>query len=145
MKWLQVIHRDKFNKNIMKKFTKDIDYQIHLEQNERGGGHKKNIMLTPRCAKKIAQVTNSHIGEQIRDYFIEIEFTLHRYIDLINKQLTEEIERMKENQKPKSKENKAIIYVFRALNTSQNLYKILVEQPEKMLVSIHTIHQQQII
>jgi phage anti-repressor protein len=124
MKWLEVRKREQFNVNIMHKFQEGIDYEIRFEQNKKGGGAKKYVMLTPRCAKKIAQSTNSAIGEKVRDYFIEVEFTLYRYKDHINQILTDEIRRMKENQKQPADDNKAIIYVFRALNTSQNLYKI---------------------
>jgi hypothetical protein len=80
-------------------------------------------MLTPDCAKMILQSTKSNKGVEVRRYFIEIEKMLYKYKDTIIKSLNKELTLVKNNQKPKP-DNKKKIYIFKALNTEQTLYKL---------------------
>jgi hypothetical protein len=81
-------------------------------------------MLTLDCAKKILQSTKSKKGNEVRNYFIEVEKMLYKYKDLIIKNLSNELSLVKNNQKPKMDNKKNKIYVFKALNTDLTLYKI---------------------
>ena len=81
-------------------------------------------MLTPDCAKMILQSTKSKRGNEVRLYFIEVEKMLYKYKDIIIKNLSNELNLVKNNQKPKISNNTKKIYVFKALNTDLTLYKI---------------------
>jgi len=81
-------------------------------------------MLTPDCAKMILQATKSKKGNEVRLYFIEIEKMLYKYKDVIINNLKNELDLIKNNQKPKIDNKKSKIYVFKTLNTDLTLYKI---------------------
>jgi len=81
-------------------------------------------MLSPDCAKMILQSTKSKKGIEVRRYFIEIEKMLYKYKDTIIKNLNNELTLVKNNQKPKPDGKKKKIYIFKALNTEQTLYKL---------------------
>ena len=81
-------------------------------------------MLTPDCAKMILQSTESKKCIEVRRYFIEIGKTLYKYKDTIIKSLNNELILVKNNQKPKPDSKKKKIYIFKALNTEQTLYKL---------------------
>jgi len=72
----------------------------------------------------ILQSTKSKKGKQVRKYFIDIEKMLYKYKDFIIKSLNNELSLVKNNLKPKPDNNKKIIYIFKALNTDQTLYKL---------------------
>ena len=72
-------------------------------------------MLTPVCAKMILQSTKSKKGKEVRHYFIEVEKMLYKYKDLVIKKLTNELELVKNNQRPKINSSKNKIYVFTPL------------------------------
>ena len=81
-------------------------------------------MLTPDCAKMILQSTKSKKGNEVRHYFIEIEKMLYKYKDFIINNLSNELNLVKNNQKPKLNNKKNKIYIFKTLNTDLTLYKI---------------------
>ena len=83
-------------------------------------------MLTPDCAKMISQATKSKKGTEVRRYFIEIEKMLYKYKDTIIKNLNNELLLVKNNQKPKPDGKKNKIYIFKALNTYQTLFILLI-------------------
>ena len=82
------------------------------------------ITLTPEASKKICLSTNSKIGPQIQQYFIDLEVILYKYKNYIIDGMSQKIKQLENNQKPKINSNKKIIYIFRALNTDLTLYKI---------------------
>jgi len=49
---------------------------------------------------------------------------LYKYKDIIIKNLNDEIDKLRENQKPKKEVKKSVLYIFQALNTELTLYKI---------------------
>ena len=86
---------------------------------------KNIIILTPEATKKICLLTKSKVGDDIRQYFIDIEFAFYKFKDHIIDSLNRKIEQLENNQKPKINPKKGIIYIFRALNENNvTLYKI---------------------
>ncbi len=81
-------------------------------------------MLTPEATKKICLMSKSKIGNDVRQYFIDIEFALYKFKNHIIENLNNKIKQLENNQKPKINHSKGIIYVFRALNNDVTLYKI---------------------
>ena len=128
-KWLKITTHVEFKKTIKNSYRINIDYIIKKVKKEVGsgsGGHNKEIIvLTPEATKKICLMTRSKIGNDIRQYFIDIELALYKFKNYIIEGLNKKIKELENNQKPKINSSKGIIYVFRALNTeTATLYKI---------------------
>lgn len=125
-KWLKISERKDFASNIKKSYKINVDYKISkVKKTEGSGGHNREIItLTPEAAKKICIMTKSKIGNDIRQYFIDIELALYKFKNHIIESLNNKIKQLENNQKPKINSTKGIIYVFRALNDEATLYKI---------------------
>ena len=125
-KWLQINIKRSFNDTIKKSYKKNIDYKIEkVKKSEGSGGHNFEIItLTPEASKKICLSTNSKMGGQVQQYFLDLEVALYKYKNFIIEGMNKKIQQLENNQKPKINANKKIIYVFRALNTDLTLYKI---------------------
>ena len=125
-KWLQIANRQIFNNTIKRSYKKNVDYIIKKEKSSMGsGGHNLEIItLTPEASKKICLSTNSKMGGQVQQYFLDLEVALYKYKNYIIEGMNNKIKQLENNQKPKINTDKKIIYVFRALNTDLTLYKI---------------------
>ena len=125
-KWLQINIKRSFNDTIKKTYKKNIDYKIEkIKKSEGSGGHNLEIItLTPEAAKKICLSTNSKMGGQVQQYFLDLEIALYKYKNYIIDGMNTKITQLENNQKTKINTTKKIIYVFRALNTDLTLYKI---------------------
>ena len=128
-KWLEITRKYEFYNTIKLSYKLNQDYIIEKVNNEKKTSSKSNnkvtkYILTPKCVKKICQSTKSKKGDEIRNYFIEIEFVLFQYQEYIIQGLKDKQKQLERNMKPKINTNKKIIYVFQALNTDLTLYKI---------------------
>jgi hypothetical protein len=125
-KWLEITNRRVFNDTIKRSYKKNIDYTIKkVKKSEGSGGQNYEvIMLTPEASKKISLSTNSKMGGQVQQYFLDLEVALYKYKNFIIEGMNKKIQQLENNQKPKINSSKKIIYVFRALNTDLTLYKI---------------------
>ena len=123
--WLNISSRKDFHDTIKRSYINNVDYII-TKQKKAGTGksNEKIYMLTPDCAKMILQATKSKRGAEVRKYFVEIEKMLYKYKDLIINKLNSEIKKLHTNQNPIIKGKKNKIYIFKALNTDQTLYKL---------------------
>ena len=121
--WLNISSRKDFHDTIKRSYKNNIDYIITKPNNKGiGKNNEKIYMLTPDCAKMILQATKSKKGSEVRHYFIEIEKMLYKYKDFIISNLSNELNLVKNNQKPKIDNKKNKIYIFKALNTELTLY-----------------------
>jgi len=125
-KWLQINNRRTFNDTIKRSYKKNIDYKIEIIKKSQGSGGQnfEVITLTPEAAKKICLSTNSKMGKQVQQYFLDLEVILYKYKNYIIDGMDKKIKQLEQNQKPKINPTKGIIYVFRALNTDLTLYKL---------------------
>jgi len=125
-KWLEITNRRTFNNTIKRSYKKNIDYTIKIIKKSIGSGGQNYevIILTPETSKKICLSTNSKIGGQVQQYFLDLEVALYKYKNYIIDGMNNKIKQLENNQKPKITVNRKIIYIFRALNTDLTLYKI---------------------
>ena len=125
-KWLKISNRHIFNNTIKRSYKKNFDYKIEkIKKSEGSGGSNFEVItLTPEASKKISLSTNSIMGGQVQQYFLDLEVSLYKYKNYIIDGMAQKISQLENNQKPKININKKIIYVFRALNTDLTLYKI---------------------
>jgi len=125
-KWLKIKNRRIFNDTIKRSYKKNIDYKIEKKKKTEGsGGHNyEMIILTPEASKKLCLSTNSKIGKEVQEYFLDLELILYKYKNYIIEGMNKKIQQLENNQKTKLNQKKGIIYIFRALNTDLTLYKL---------------------
>lgn len=125
--WLKITTHKEFVETIKKSYRINVDYKIDKVKKSVGsGGHNREVItLTPEATKKICLMTKSKVGNDVRQYFIDIELAFYKFKNHIIESLNKKIEQLENNQKPKINTTKGLIYVFRALNTDNaTLYKI---------------------
>ena len=126
IKWLD-INKGMAKKTLVKSYRKNIDYIIKkvIKPKGKGGQNAEKILLTIRCFKKFCQLTRSKHGDDVRNYFIDVEYTLNKYKNYIIEGLSEKIDTIKKGKKPKVNPERAVIYIFKTADTPENsLYKI---------------------
>ena len=126
VKWLN-INKYKAKETLIKSYRKNIDYIIKKvnKPKRKGGQNAEKILLTIHCFKKFCQLTRSKHGDDVRNYFIDVGYTLNKYKNYIIEGLSDKIEAVKKGRKPKINPEKAIIYIFKTADTPENsLYKI---------------------
>ena len=125
-KWLN-IQNHKLRETLIKSYKDGIDYKIEKvnKQFGKGGQTKKIFYITSNCFKKICQLTKSKKGNEVREYFIQVESLLNKYKDYIINGMKEKITKLEKDQKPKINPEKGVIYIFQTPNSKDNsLYKI---------------------
>jgi phage anti-repressor protein len=125
-KWLNV-QNHKLRETLIKSYKNGIDYKIEKVNKPfgKGGQTKKIIFITSNCFKKICQLTKSKKGNEVREYFIQVESLLYKYKDYIIEGMKEKITKLEKDQKPKINPEKGVIYIFQTPNSNENsLYKI---------------------
>jgi len=126
IKWLNITKYGAKN-TLLKSYKKNIDYNIlKIKKTEGSGGHnKEKIFITINCFKKICQLTKSKKGNEVREYFIQVESLLNKYKNYIIDGMKEKIIKLEKDQKPKINPVEGIIYIFQTPNSKENsLYKI---------------------
>jgi phage anti-repressor protein/predicted GIY-YIG superfamily endonuclease len=126
IKWLDIQKHGAKN-TLVKSYKKNIDYTIEKVNKPKGkGGQKREIiMITVNCFKKICQLTKSKKGNEVREYFIQVESLLNKYKNYIIDGMKDKINKLEKSQKPKINPEKGVIYIFQTPNSSENsLYKI---------------------
>jgi len=82
--WLGFTRKDSAKKCLEKYFKDDIDYQIvfrHQAENLSGGRPSEKIMLSIKTFKKMCLKANTSKANEIHEYYIKLEETLHEVID----------------------------------------------------------------
>ena len=126
-KWLKIKVKQDFIITIKNSYKINVDYKLEkIKKSEGSGGHNREVItLTPEATKKICLMTKSKIGNDVRQYFIDLELAFYKFKNHIIESLNNKIKQLENNQKPKINSTKGLIYVFRALNTENaTLYKI---------------------
>ncbi len=126
VEWLDM-KKGKAKETLLKSYRRNVDYIVKkiYKPHGKGGQNAEKIFLTIRCFKKFCQLTRSKHGDEVRDYFIDIEFTLNKYKNYIIEGLSDKISKIKKGKKPDVNPEKGIIYIFRTPDTPENsLYKI---------------------
>ena len=126
IKWLD-INKGMAKKTLTNSYRKNIDYIIKkvIKPKGKGGQNAEKILLTIRCFKKFCQLTRSKHGNNVRDYFIDVEYTLNKYKNYIIEGIQDKLKKIEKNQKPKVNPESGVIYIFKTANSTENsLYKI---------------------
>ena len=134
--WLGFSQKDAAKRTLDKHFTINTDYQIFAPQvggakkNESRGGHNREIiMLTIRAFKLFCLKAGTKKAEQIHEYYIKLEETLHEVIQEESNEFKLQLEmktidlQNKENENYKIRE-KTLLEQF-PLNTQCFYYGII--------------------
>lgn len=128
-KWLKT-QKWKLVETLNNSYKKDIDYIVtkptNIVKKDNRHNNYKLYLLTPDCFKRLAMLSRSKNAELIRTYFIEIENLFLRYREETISGMQQELEKISKSNKLKSKiePQKGYIYIIRASDKSDNLYKI---------------------
>jgi phage anti-repressor protein len=99
--WLKINNRQIFNNTIKRSYKKNVDYIITKTKVSQGsGGHNFEVItLTPESSKKICLSTNSILGPQVQQYFLDLEVALYKYKNYIIDGMDKKIKQLENNQK----------------------------------------------
>lgn len=93
--WLNV---DKYtiSKSLTRSYQEGVDYikKPYTVSTSKYGNHRKHILLTSDCMKRICMASRSSKAEMVRSYFIEIEEFVIHYNDQIVDGLMREIQEL---------------------------------------------------
>jgi phage anti-repressor protein/predicted GIY-YIG superfamily endonuclease len=125
-KWLK---SSKFilSRTLRESYKKDIDYTITTAPNpnrKKYGNNYKRILVTPDAFKNICMLSRSTNAQKVRDYFIDVENTFQRYRNEINAVLTADLRRMENNQRPLPSGGPGWIYIIKASEGKDSVYKL---------------------
>lgn len=126
VKWLK-IRKDSLKRTLIKYFEKNYDYKIiniKKKNKNRGANYFELILLTPDCFKELCMISQTKKAKEVRKYYLTLEKLIRQYNQEIQDKLNNKIGLLKTNQKPKINTKGGVIYILRALNTDETLYKL---------------------
>jgi phage anti-repressor protein len=125
--WLNT-RKDHLKSILIKNFEKNFDYTETKKHKKQVNGPKvtitHEIFITPNCFKEICMISQTPKAKEVRKYFIEMERLIKTYHETIKNDMYKQIGILKNNQKPKLNITGGIIYIIKALDSDDSLYKI---------------------
>jgi len=109
--WLGFTRKDSAKKCLEKYFKDDIDYQIvfrHQAENLSGGRPSEKIILSIKTFKKMCLKANTSKANEIHEYYIKLEETLHEVIDEETNELRLQLEMKDEKIKKLQRETQVV-------------------------------------
>jgi phage anti-repressor protein len=102
--WLDFSHKHKAKILLEKNFVLDTDYKhslnLKVEQKKGRGGHnKETIMLTINAFKRFCLKAGTKKADQIHNYYINLEETLHEIVNEESNELKLQLEQIKTQSK----------------------------------------------
>ena len=94
-KWLGFSTKQKGKELLEKHFTVDIDYELVFNlqvKNPKGGRPKEKFMLNVKTFKKMCLKANTEKANEIHEYYIRLEETLHEVINEESNELRNQLE-----------------------------------------------------
>jgi phage anti-repressor protein len=122
-KWLET---DKYalKQILIANFTENIDYtleKIKVKNKNRGSNYVDHILITPDCFKEICMISFTKKAKEVRLFYLELEKFVKKYNEDFKEALKNNVETLRENQKPKIDIKGGVIYIIEALNTEDNI------------------------
>ena len=79
--WLHIKNKRIFYDTIKNSYKINVDYKLEkVKQSEGSGGHNREVItLTPEATKKICLMTKSNVGNDVRQYFIDLELAFYKF------------------------------------------------------------------
>jgi len=129
--WLSA-HKRTLMATLRSGYKNGFDYITVKEQNPHKKDPRNNnytrCMITPDCFKRICMMSRAKNAEMVRTYFIEVEALFLKHRDQLLDGLKRDVARLEMNQKRKTPikglGKEGYIYVFKASQDADNLYKL---------------------
>ena len=125
-KWLVIGSKSSFNDMIKRSYQKNKDYKIKkVKLSKRNDGNNCDceiIKLTPETAKKICMNIKSKKGDEIRQYFIDLELALYKYNKYITDGMNKKIQQLENNQMKTKKNLKKNSKIINKNDDNEQLY-----------------------
>lgn len=109
-KWLGFYAKYNAKYLLEKQFMVDIDYKIFApeasgaKKDPRGGHNRENVMLTVETFKKFCLKAGTKKADEIHDYYIKLEKTLHEVLEEESKELNLRLHKQVEQKNNELKE-----------------------------------------
>jgi phage anti-repressor protein len=115
--WLGFSHKHKAKLMLEKNFTINVDYKNLLNQlveqdsyeKKHGGHNKETFMLTINAFKKFCLKADTKKANQIHEYYMKLEETLHEIVNEESNELKLQVEQIKTQAQKNDQQNKTII------------------------------------
>lgn len=112
--WLGFSQKMRAKELLEKYFVIDIDYKslLSLEREQkkgRGGHNKETFMLTINAFKKFCLKACTKKADQIHEYYIKLEETLHEIVNEESNELRLQVEQIKKQAQKNDQQNKTTI------------------------------------
>jgi hypothetical protein len=112
--WLGFSQKMRAKELLEKCFVIDTDYKCLLsfereQKKGRGGHNKETIMLTINAFKRFCLKASTSKADQIHDYYIKLEETMHEIVNEESNELKLQLENIKNEFTAKDQQNKTII------------------------------------
>lgn len=113
--WLDV-NKYTILRMLQRNYQEGIDYIKYLDNKKTSqkANHKKVILLTSECMKRICMSSRSEKAETVRSYFIELEEFIIHYNDQIVDGLMRDIQDIAIKDRSIKEDGPGIIYIIRA-------------------------------
>jgi phage anti-repressor protein len=127
VKWL-VVQKKNLKETLINNFEEHFDYKIERKLSDvkrsRGASYVHKITLTSNCFKELCMLSRTDKAKTVRRYYIALESLVNKYYKHIQENLLKQISNLKNNQKPKINSEGGVIYVIKAMNSNDDVYKI---------------------
>jgi len=124
--WLEIKEYKNFIHKMKKRFKEGIDYEIkYVPSKIRLGARNKLYFFTVDTAKEICLSTKSKKAKEVRNYFKQVEYLLHKYyIYIIDhmKDVQNEILKNKSCKYNEGKQKRRFLYVYKT--NDENEFKL---------------------
>uniref|UniRef100_A0A6C0C9G2 Bacteriophage T5 Orf172 DNA-binding domain-containing protein n=1 Tax=viral metagenome TaxID=1070528 RepID=A0A6C0C9G2_9ZZZZ len=122
-KWLK-IRKDNLLHTLVNNFALGTEYSLKKvkinQENSNKTTIKSIIFITPLCFKELCMISRSSKAREVRSYYIALEDLVRKYHHYIEERLRKKIGLLETNQKPKVNIKSGIIYIFEALNVTDD-------------------------
>ena len=99
-KWLNS-KKGSIKKTLSVSYKENIDFVIYeIPSSTNGGRPNEKILLTEDCFKRVCLLSRTGRGEEVRNYYLQLEELVEKYKNYIIQGLEKRIEELENNQRP---------------------------------------------
>ena len=121
--WLEVDF-DKLKNTLIKSYIKYTDYIINEVPTLQKGCKKKVFFINGETFRKISMKSKSNKGNEVREYYIELEKMIDKYKDYLIEYFEGKTKKLLNNQKETPNPKKGVIYILKTDLSEDNIFKL---------------------
>lgn len=123
-KWLKC-RKDNLKSTLLESYQNEVDYIIVKDDTSKKPGRKlEKILLTADCFKFLCMRSKTEKSQMVRRYYVELENLMEKYSADFTEKLQQRIAELERNQKKKPSSNRGVIYVIKASEKYDSIYKL---------------------